>query len=103
MNIQGRTICELDRLGSLAPLIWRNPSIAFVEQLPVSAYACDARGRILWFNSRAAEFWGRSPRIRDDTELFCDSYRLFLDGQPISREQTPMAEVLRTGIPIRGK
>jgi PAS domain S-box-containing protein len=102
MNIQNRPGSELDHVASLAPLIWRNPSIAFVEQLPIAVYACDAGGRILWFNSRAAELWGRSPRIGDDSERFCGSYKLFFDGQPICREQTPMAEVLRTGTPIRG-
>jgi PAS domain S-box-containing protein len=102
MNIQDRTESQIARLGSPAPLILRNPSAAFLEHLPIAVYACDRRGRILWFNSRAAELWGRSPRIGDDSELFCGSYRLFFDGQPISREQTPMAEVLRTGIPIRG-
>jgi PAS domain S-box-containing protein len=100
MNIQDRTGSQIDPIGSLAPLIWRDPSV--VEQLPIAVYACDARGRILWFNSRAAELWGRSPRIGDDSELFCGSYKLFLDGRLITREQPPMAEVLRTGIPIRG-
>jgi PAS domain S-box-containing protein len=99
MNIQERT--HIDRVGSLASVTWRNPSAAFVEQLPIAIYACDARGRILWFNSRAAELWGRTPRIGDDSELFCGSYRLFFDGKLISREETPMAEVLRTGIPVR--
>ena len=85
MNIQNRPGSELDHVASLAPLIWRNPSIAFVEQLPIAVYACDAGGRILWFNSRAAELWGRSPRIGDDSERFCGSYKLFFDGQPICR------------------
>jgi PAS domain S-box-containing protein len=34
--------------------------------------------------------------------IFCGSYKLFFDGRLIAREETPMAEVLRTGIPIRG-
>jgi PAS domain S-box-containing protein len=101
MNIQ-QTAAKLDSLEPLASLIWQNPSPAFLEQLPIAIYACDARGRILWFNARASEMWGRSPRIGDDSELFCGSYKLFFDRRLISREQTPMAEVLRTGIPVRG-
>jgi len=101
MNIQ-QTAATLDSLEPLASLIWQNPSPAFLEQLPIAIYACDARGRILWFNARASEMWGRSPRIGDDSELFCGSYKLFFNGRLISREQTPMAEVLRTGIPVRG-
>jgi PAS domain S-box-containing protein len=101
MNIYQKA-AELDGLEPLASLIWQNPSPAFLEQLPIAIYACDARGRILWFNARAAELWGRSPRIGDESELFCGSHKLFFDGRLIAREQSPMAEVLRTGIPIRG-
>jgi PAS domain-containing protein len=32
----------------------------FIEKLPIAIYACDAHGRILWFNARAVELWGRS-------------------------------------------
>ncbi len=47
--------------------------------------------------------WGRSPRIGDDTERFCGSYKLYgLDGKLIRREETPMAQVLRTGNPVSG-
>src|SRR5690349_1215207 len=102
MNIQERTTSPVGGVDSLLPFIWQNPSAEFVEQLPIAVYACDARGRILWFNSRAAQLWGRLPRVGDDSELFCGSYKLYFDGRLISREQTPMAEVLRTGIPVRG-
>jgi PAS domain S-box-containing protein len=101
MNMQQKA-ATLDDLEPLASLIWHNPSPALLEQLPIGIYACDARGRILWFNSRAADLWGRSPRVGDDSEVYCGSYKLFFDGRLISREQSPMAEVLRSGIPIRG-
>lgn len=74
----------------------------FVDLLPVAAYACDASGRILWFNQRAADLWGRAPRIGDDTELFCGSYRLYFGGRPISREETPMAVAIRSGETVQG-
>jgi PAS domain S-box-containing protein len=74
----------------------------FVELLPLAAYACDVAGRVLWFNRLASELWGRSPRIGDDTERFCGSYRLFFDGREIGREETPMAHAIRTGEPVRG-
>jgi PAS domain S-box-containing protein len=74
----------------------------FIEKLPIAIYACDAQGRILWFNSRASELWGRAPRIGDDAEAFCGSYRCYLNGREISRQETPMATVLRTGVPIGG-
>jgi hypothetical protein len=53
----------------------------FIEMLPIAIYACDAKGRVRWFNERAADSVGRRPRIGDDTELFCGSFKLFgLDG-----------------------
>ncbi|MFS8056688.1 PAS domain S-box protein [Rhizobium sp. BR 317] len=74
----------------------------FVERLPVAIYACDADGRILWFNSLAATLWGRSPLIGDDSEKYCGSYRLYTDGRRIRRDETPMATVLLTRTPVHG-
>ncbi len=68
----------------------------------MAIYACDAQGRMLWFNRHAAELWGRKPRLNDDSEKYCGSLRCYFDGREISRDETPMACVLRTGIPIRG-
>ena len=67
-----------------------------IEKLPLAIYACDAAGLILWFNSRAAALWGRTPQVGDDGEKFCGAHRLHFDGRQISREETPMATVLRT-------
>ena len=89
-------------IDPLAGLDWRNPPQAFLDQLPLGIYACDAAGRILWFNRRAAEIWGRSPRLGDNGERFCGSYKLFFGGRQVGREQTPMAEALRAGIAIDG-
>jgi PAS domain S-box-containing protein len=76
----------------------------FIETLPIAIYACDAKGRLRWFNARAAELWGRRPRLVDDTELFCGSFKLFgLDGKLIRREDTPMAHVLSSGQPVHGR
>jgi len=74
----------------------------FIEKLPLAIYACDRQGRILWFNARAAELWGRKPKVGDDSEKYCGSYKLYFQGREITREETPMATVLRTGIPVRG-
>jgi PAS domain-containing protein len=101
MNIQEPSAHALASAGY--PLgSWRQPPSDFLEQLPIAIYACDARGQMLWFNEKAAELWGRTPRIGDDSELYCGSYKLYFDGRPIARDETPMAEVIRTGVPIRG-
>ena len=72
-----------------------------IEKLPVGVYACDARGRLLWFNTRAAELWGREPRLGDDSEKYCGSCTFYIGGRQIARDETPMAAVLRTGIRVR--
>lgn len=74
---------------------------AFIDLLPIAVYACEATGRLRWFNQKAVELWGRLPRIGDDSERFCGSYKLYsLDGTLIRREETPMAQALRTGNPV---
>jgi PAS domain S-box-containing protein len=81
-----------------------NAPSEFVEFLPIAVYTCDAEGRVCWFNQRAAELWGRSPRVGDATELFCGSFKLYdLQGAVVRREETPMAYVLRTGEAVHGQ
>jgi PAS domain S-box-containing protein len=73
-----------------------------LELLPTAAYVCAADGTIICYNRKAAELWGRAPRPGDPTERFCGSHRLFRpDGQSLPHQETPMAEVLRTGIPAQ--
>src|SRR4051812_25391969 len=72
------------------------------EQLPFAVYLCDRDGLVLRFNRRAAELWGRSPKLRDPNERFCGSYRMFRpDGSLLPHHQCPMADVLRTGVSVR--
>ncbi|MGY2907014.1 PAS domain S-box protein [Bradyrhizobium sp. URHC0002] len=72
------------------------------EQLPFAVYLCDRDGLVLRYNRRAAELWGRSPKIRDPNERFCGSYRMFRpDGSLLPHHECPMADVLRTGVSVR--
>ena len=72
------------------------------EQLPFAVYICDRDGLVLRYNRRAAELWGRSPKLRDPDERFCGSYRMFRrDGSLLPHDQCPMADVLRTGVSVR--
>jgi len=65
------------------------------EMGPVAVYSCDAAGRILDFNHRAVELWGRKPAPGVKDERFCGSFKLFRpDGRFMPHSQTPMAEVL---------
>jgi PAS domain S-box-containing protein len=72
------------------------------EQLPFAVYVCDRDGLVRRYNRRAAELWGRLPKLGDPDERFCGSYRMFRpDGSLLLHHQCPMAEVLRTGISVR--
>jgi PAS domain S-box-containing protein len=79
------------------------PSQLF-EQLPFAIYLCDADGLVRRYNRQAAELWGRSPELGNPDERFCGSHRMFQpDGSPLPHHQCPMADVLRTGVSVRGQ
>lgn len=72
--------------------------------LPAAVYVCDHEGKIVYFNGRAAELWGREPRCGDTDERFCGAFRLYYpDGTFMSHASSPMAEALRTGLPQRDR
>jgi PAS domain S-box-containing protein len=73
-----------------------------IEALPLAVYACDKEGRILWFNSRAAELWGRRPAINAMADRFCGFYKFYFNGELRPLDRCPMADVLRTGNPVHG-
>jgi PAS domain S-box-containing protein len=67
--------------------------------LPVAVYVCDRDARIVGFNRRAVDLWGREP---SPGERFCGSLRMIRpDGSVLPHEQCPMADVLRTGEALR--
>ena len=72
------------------------------EQLPFAVYICDRNGLVLRYNHRAAELWGRAPKLGDPNERFCGSYKMFRpDGSLLPHHQCPMADELRTGVSVR--
>lgn len=75
------------------------------ELLPVAVYSCEAEsGRITYFNQKAAELWGRAPRIGETDERFCGSFKLFLpDGAYLPHDQCPMALALNEGRSFRNQ
>jgi PAS domain S-box-containing protein len=77
---------------------------ALIEFLPVAIYACDASGRICWFNARAADIWGRVPQSGEKAERLCGSHRVYgLDGGLVGHSESPMAYALRTGKAVAGR
>lgn len=65
-----------------------------------AVYTCDSAGVITYYNSQAAELWGREPARVDTTERFCGSHMRFrTDGKFMPHHERPMAEVLAGKIP----
>jgi PAS domain S-box-containing protein len=73
-----------------------------IELFPMAAYAVRAPdGVIVWFNSRAAELWGRTPVIGDTDERFCGAHTLYhADGTYMAHCDTPVALALDTGASV---
>src|ERR1700694_2634774 len=68
--------------------------------LPVAVFACDRNAVIQDYNQRAVELWGREPQC--GVERHCGSVKLYLpNGVFLPHTQSPMVEVLRTGVPAK--
>ena len=105
-----RTPTEVDAIANAAGVALNRPDEEHAfelpgrlfEQLPFAVYVCDRDGLVLRYNRRAAELWGRSPKLSDPNERFCGSYRMLRpDGSLLPHHECPMADVLRTGISVR--
>jgi two-component sensor histidine kinase len=71
---------------------------AVLDAIPIGAYACDVEGRIVRYNSKAVELWGRKPSPFDAAPRFCACFRVeTLQGVYVPPEQTPMAHAIRHG------
>ena len=70
-----------------------------MDALPLAVYVCDRDARIVGFNRRAVELWGREP---NPDERFCGSLRMIrADGSILPHHECPMADVLQTGVAVR--
>ncbi|HEY9176530.1 MAG TPA: PAS domain S-box protein [Flavipsychrobacter sp.] len=70
--------------------------------LPAAVYVCDVSGRIVNYNAKAVELWGRTPVKNDTEERFCGSFRLYHpDGRHLPPDETPVAACLADGLPRR--
>ena len=74
-----------------------------LDSLPTAAYTCDTDGLITYFNERAIELWGRSPKLNHPDDRFCGSFRMFeTDGTPIPHNQCGMAIAMKEEREIKG-
>jgi len=88
----------------LLPDGWADIPESLWDLLPAAVYVCDRDGKIVRYNRRAAELWGRTPEIGNPSERFNGAHRLYqADGKPLADVESPMADVLRTGKPVRDR
>jgi len=67
-----------------------------LDALPAAAYTCDRDGLLTYFNARAAELWGREPRLNDPGTRYGGALRIFAgDGTPLSHDNSWMARAIR--------
>ena len=106
---RGKTLDRNLPEGTMAKQLTVSPDLLnlgnqtyLIELLPMAAYAVLAPdGVIAWFNSRAAELWGRAPVIGDTDERFCGSHLLYhADGTYMAHCNTPVALALKTGASV---
>ncbi|MEA3025454.1 MAG: hypothetical protein QOF91_739 [Alphaproteobacteria bacterium] len=71
-----------------------------LELLPIATCVCDGAGRILQYNERAVELWGRPPEPGQTHDQFTAQCRFF-GGEGEELPRSKLAEVLKTGQPIR--
>jgi PAS domain S-box-containing protein len=77
---------------------------AALDALPQAVYLCAGDGRVVRFNDKAAELWGRTPHLGDPTERFCGSFRLYrTDGTLLPHDECPMAAALVSGESFHGQ
>jgi PAS domain S-box-containing protein len=71
---------------------------AALDALPEAVYLCARDGRVLRFNRKAVELWGRTLKAGDPEVRFCGSFRLYrTDGALLPHDQCLMAAALQTG------
>jgi PAS domain S-box-containing protein len=93
---------EPRRSSTLAPSLGHALRAAddILELLPVATCICDTDGRIVQYNHRAVEIWGRPPHPAETHDQFTASSRFFTgDGRPLPYSK--LAEVLKTGQAVR--
>jgi signal transduction histidine kinase len=95
---------ELGRRLAEERLQTRDNMMREIPLLPAAVCVCDQSGAVELYNRTAAELWGCEPPDPHANRRFCGSYRLFHpDGTPMPHSESPTAEVLRTGVPLRNQ
>ena len=68
--------------------------------LPYAVYVCDADGKIVNYNRKAIELWGRTPTKENKEERFSGAYKLYhIDGSYMPHQESGIAACLKDGLP----
>lgn len=73
-----------------------------LELLPIATCVCDSGGRIVQYNQRAVELWGRAPDPGQTHDQFTAQCRFF-GGEGEELPRSKLAEVLQTGRSVRNE
>jgi PAS domain S-box-containing protein len=74
-----------------------------LDAIPTGFCICRSDGTLARYNQRAVELWGRAPRLGDPHEFSGGNFRRYTpEGVPLQFAATPVAVVLRSGVPVRG-
>jgi PAS domain S-box-containing protein len=93
---------ELERRLAEEALQTRDHIFRELPLLPAAVCVCGQSGAVEIYNRTAVELWGWEPSVDHGNRRFCGSYLLFHpDGTPMPHSESPTAEVLRTGKPLR--
>ncbi len=73
-----------------------------VSLMPAAVYTTDHEGLISYYNQRAAELWGREPKLGE--EKYTGSFRIWRpDGTPLPEEESPIVAALKHGSSARNQ
>ncbi len=73
-----------------------------LELLPVAICICDLQGRIVQYNSRAVEIWGRMPKPGETHEAFTSQAK-FYSSEGERLPESKLNQVLKTGQALRNE
>lgn len=78
-----------------ASAVFQNPSLS--DNAPYGVFTVGNDGRILSFNAKAADLWGRAPTLGQD--FYYGNVRCFsMNGRELAVHETPMAQAILRGI-----
>jgi len=95
---------ELERQLAEETLQTRDRIVRELPLVPAAVCVCDQVGSVELYNRAAVELWGCEPPDPHAGQRFSGAHRLYYpDGTPMPHTESPAAEVLRTGAPLRNR